>query len=1011
MANNLKEETFLELFKKYMDSSNLGKPGAFKSLADFLKTLNKDEIEKCLLKYQVILSPPSPQYSAKDKYVLDVFFQLAHLAITKDKYLALRFEVLFQVQKSFWLDSYGTLSSNRKGELRKQIAQIKRYLQPWERKFIVLFARNTKFGNTELEKFLYECAKTKDRLQRFEKLKGCLLVYIEMSLQYPPDNEKSISTFFAFSLFTITHDYGFFAQQYWSWVSTPSTVWASRYAALDKLHAEGKLNKELLDRAIQEKRKAVKVDIEPRNADLPEARKAPQTKKQQEFSRVLDRFMNRRDKAATNELNKFIDALTAKELGDCLLLFLEQSIDNNNNSRYVFFSLLAWAITKGEPYFALKYEWLIHSPGTLWNKWYAELDERHQKVQLDERISIKKTQQARILDHLQFAYFQKYQKDPASLKVLQAFEPVSDSKNQALLNQILNKAEHAYRTNLMNDLLQSFDELANLFQSQNNGLLLLTMIKWCRESKNLDAVVRGEFYWYGVGILYLLVIRSHNVAYGYDEEDSEKDAKRGFNDKERLFFLDGDAADVKVGIPHYRGDFEFRLRDMMLIRKSPTDFTNMSRAHLELLVFGKSLNIDLASMVEAELVSHLIEEQRGSAHLSTIRIPVTSRLAINAGSTRLFQLGQSLGNYTIIWWDKLSGATYLERNGLERVLFTAYSEKLTDLADEDAVAGELWRRTRHLLPIIELFYQACNYLPALLTGGFTGIVKEIVEDLLVSAIAPRVFGDSVTGLIATSILVGRVSDAAVDASRGLTRGTTRQISRQMLDRGTDIFEAQERGISHAAKGATQVEEQLLGKGADAIKAEQRNLSDAATKIDQQLFGRGKGAVDEGLTFIEIGAGDLKASIEIAKKGGAKVIAVDPTVPGAAAVKELEVQGGKFVKGVAADLAPGTADHVFQYFPWQIGGSGSAAIRGTTGTLSGTWSLVDDTVRLLKPNGAAHFVTEHYETAKYLAGESTRRGLRTVITETTAGAAAVGASGAGVPGFSKALKVWMVNIYK
>ena len=69
------------------------------------------------------------------------------------------------------------------------------------------------------------------------------------------------------------------------------------------------------------------------------------------------------------------------------------------------------------------------------------------------------------------------------------------------------------------------------------------------------------------------------------------------------------------------------------------------------------------------------------------------------------------------------------------------------------------------------------------------------------------------------------------------------------------------------------------------------------------------------------------------------------------------------------------------------------------------------MRLLKPNGAAHFVTEHVTTAEYLAGEATRRGLRAVITETTAGRGAGSCGCQASPSFSKALKVWMVNIYK
>ncbi len=165
-----------------------------------------------------------------------------------------------------------------------------------------------------------------------------------------------------------------------------------------------------------------------------------------------------------------------------------------------------------------------------------------------------------------------------------------------------------------------------------------------------------------------------------------------------------------------------------------------------------------------------------------------------------------------------------------------------------------------------------------------------------------------------------------------------------------------------------------------------------------------GGGEKALVVVEIGSGDLKASIALAKRGGAKVIAVDPVAPAAGAARELEAAGGTFIKGTAESLSPATADHVFQYFPWRIDGAGSYI-------LGGTWRLIRDTVRILKSGGAAHFVTEDFRTAQFLAKEASSHGLKAVITETTAAAAAPGASGAGVPGFSKALKVWLVNVYK
>jgi len=161
-----------------------------------------------------------------------------------------------------------------------------------------------------------------------------------------------------------------------------------------------------------------------------------------------------------------------------------------------------------------------------------------------------------------------------------------------------------------------------------------------------------------------------------------------------------------------------------------------------------------------------------------------------------------------------------------------------------------------------------------------------------------------------------------------------------------------------------------------------------------------------MVFVEIGAGDLKASLDIARraKGTIQVIAVDPVAPSASAVAELEALGGKFVKGTAEAVEAGSAHHVFQYFPWRIGGSGQMV----TG---GTWRLITDTLRLLKPQGAAHFVTEDLATAEFLAKQASAKGMRAVITDGAAGVVAPGASGAAVPDFAANLKVWLVNVYK
>ena len=157
--------------------------------------------------------------------------------------------------------------------------------------------------------------------------------------------------------------------------------------------------------------------------------------------------------------------------------------------------------------------------------------------------------------------------------------------------------------------------------------------------------------------------------------------------------------------------------------------------------------------------------------------------------------------------------------------------------------------------------------------------------------------------------------------------------------------------------------------------------------------------------VEIGAGDLGASLRLARQG-ARVTAVDINRPAAAAVRELEQLGGRFVEGNITRLSPASADQVFQYFPWRITGTGGFASPG------GTWHVVDEAVRVARPGGVVTFVTEDLATAEYLVSQSGRFASvrRAAFIRSTAGQAAPGAAGSGVPGFGPNLPVWHVNFY-
>jgi len=170
-------------------------------------------------------------------------------------------------------------------------------------------------------------------------------------------------------------------------------------------------------------------------------------------------------------------------------------------------------------------------------------------------------------------------------------------------------------------------------------------------------------------------------------------------------------------------------------------------------------------------------------------------------------------------------------------------------------------------------------------------------------------------------------------------------------------------------------------------------------------GGAAGSGGPAVEVVEIGAGDLGASLRIARQG-ARVTAVDINQPAAAAVRELEQLGGRFVQGNITRLPAASADQVFQYFPWRITGTGAFASPG------GTWHVVDEAIRVARPGGVVTFVTEDLATAEYLVSQSGRFSSvrRAAFVESTAAQAAPGASGAGVPGFGPNLRVWHVNFY-
>jgi hypothetical protein len=721
------QQEFAGVLKAYLASEN-----GYRPFTAFLKSHKFGDLSDAISTYFDV----TRDQDDRDTRSLNAFRDLALAALEKgDKYFALRFEALTNRNSIPWHRRYAALDAASRARIAAQVASQKAHLSGIERAFLDRFARHLKHPDQKgMERFV-------DSL-KFQPVYECLLAYIEVSQAADDTDKNSLVVFYGLSYRALGQGDSYFAAKYDSLVHSDGFVWKRRYDALEPWQRDEKLApairdaKQIVtvtkyhDKDVTEKH-PIAVRIAPERAQpADQLPTRPETAAQRAFVEKFHDFMSRRGMPKDKRDVEFTDFISSRpfpEARDYLDAYLKASTryaDKDERSLSIFFGLAARAITKGDAYYAFKFTINTDAIGTPWARRYGALN-TWQHTQLQKRIAERRAL-ARLIDDLKIAYFEKNQRDPG-LAELRSFETPIDDRQALALSKVIDRCGYAFVSHNAEDFDAGFDALSDILKAEKDLLVMLTMARRCRTAKGLTLTARHLLYWYMAGALYVRALNERAEVY-----------KRGLHDEERaLLFHNSDIDDA------YFNDFVFRLDYLWMRYQSHDAFTKISKANAMLHVFAGRFDMRLLPLEEAAAVHGLVElaQQKNPKLLDDVRIPVFSRRS--PGKT--LKLFETRGRVFIRWWDG-SHEAYLQIDGFEGLLFGAESyRRLGQIYDDDAFYGEIYRGTSHLLTLIPAFFELLGYIPDLVTGGLSGLVKSILFNVALEKACDALGVDSNVG--------------------------------------------------------------------------------------------------------------------------------------------------------------------------------------------------------------------------------------------------------------------------
>ncbi len=810
MANPQVQRDFVALLQAFMaDDKARAKFDAFLD-----KTRGPDLVD-CVATFFV----EAKNYAASNGKLAMVFTSVVKAALRKtDQYIALRVEVLTARKDTEWYRYYQTLDAQQRKTVQSAISSGKARMSRSEAKYLKLFADYMKRVNrTTFTEYIMALAAS--------PLSDCMKIYIEASQAYDDTNIDSLTIFWGTLSRALGICDGSFAAQVDANRKVSGSVWQRRYLGL-----EGYQRLEI-DRQIAEKAHGMTADATTAARDDEAEASRARTPTQKKFLRLLAAAMG---ESATSErlLHALTDWLTAlknfRELSECIEAYIDAPAKLSNDSDrsvQIFYGLVSLAIAKGPVYFALKYQEQIKAAGSVWQQRRAAM-KGYELTGIETEIKRAMTR-VRLTDLWRIAYYREHRRDPDDRRLV-TYAPALPDDVKKSLDSLISDADVAWGASSYERMNKTIEQFADLFKAQSDPMILVAMLHRIRDRARLDQLLRDELYWCGQLHLNVWLMASGKFAMQY---------KNGFSDEEIKLLAHGIGARNR-----YVTDFALRLQYATDKRSNRLEIGDLCKSHLILLMLARQWNMALVPMAEAKKIHDEVEawRQRYRGKGDDIEIPVASRFDRDAR----VRVGETLGNLFVVWYHRKDGSVFLEMKDLERVLFEVDNyHRLGRIRDDDKTYGQIYRNTAHLLVLIPVFFEIMMYLPDLVSGGFTGLVKSIVINYASEFVTEQVGGGTGTNLAVSTVLSlatghGKAPDAD-DVARGLA---------------TDAKAAARAGEEHIAKMATVADDalshSLARAGGSADDALQHLGTRATASVDdaaQHTLARGAGQADKAVT--------------------------------------------------------------------------------------------------------------------------------------------------------------------
>lgn len=315
-------------------------------------------------------------------------------------------------------------------------------------------------------------------------------------------------------------------------------------------------------------------------------------------------------------------------------------------------------------------------------------------------------------------FFVKNARLPETDAELFGFDPAPDSKLKDELDALGDVVRMAYEQKSPDALEQALQAFMKWSRQNDDVARCFQIFIWCRAAAGKPGRGLYEWQWWITDELYLLSVHriflcALNKGYGFVLAN----------------FLTADEVEVllqPLAESPYYSDFADRLYPFKVREPAGAGahFDELGVLHLRLLMFAEQMGFFLLSAEEMDdKLNALIQnssEQRNKTEY------VASELA---GLSRDVRVGAVLEDKVTIVVIEDDGSFVITWKGIDHRLFSASKDALGKMFAEVFIS-ELIAGTQHLLVLIPALFELLQYVASLCTGGITGLLEEIAENII-----------------------------------------------------------------------------------------------------------------------------------------------------------------------------------------------------------------------------------------------------------------------------------------